>query len=311
MVMLNILSPERGARYSIRAVSEVTGLTVQTLRAWERRYKLIEPQRDASGHRLYTAGDVSKLRRLRDAIKRGHRIKQISQLSTQELDGLLSIAEYSKPIDSIKKNLISQILKTAKNYQPNECDYAVASAFSLLPITEVIHEVLSPALCEVGERWRRAEFSIAQERMVTTSVRRHLISLLATLSAISDHPLVVFATVSGELHELGILMYAVLATRYQLRVSYLGADLPAEEIANYANRVTASAVAISMIMPVDVNGALQQLNILRTQLPKCTNLWIGGAAICVDSTEIPAGVVCITTPGDFEHRIKLLIKREI
>ncbi len=308
--MLDILKPELSAGYSIKAVSEVTGLAVQTLRAWERRYKLVEPQRDSSGHRLYTAGDISKLRKLRDATARGHRIKKISHLSTPELDGLLGIAEYSKPFVIIKKNLILQILQAAKRYRLHECDSAIATAFSLLPITEVIHEVLSPALHEVGERWRRAEFSIAQERMVSSSIRRCLVGLLGTFNAILDHPLVVFATVSGELHELGILMYAVLATRYQLRVSYLGADLPAEQIANYANRVTASAVAISLIMPANFNGAIQQLDILRTRLSEDTRLWVGGPATCFDSTEISPGVDFISTPLDFEHRIQLLTKRE-
>ena len=78
------------ATYSIKAVAEATGLTVETLRAWERRYGVIEPKRGAGGHRFYTTHDVSRLRRLHETTARGHAISKIAHLSNDALNRLLS-----------------------------------------------------------------------------------------------------------------------------------------------------------------------------------------------------------------------------
>ncbi|HSN71883.1 MAG TPA: MerR family transcriptional regulator, partial [Steroidobacteraceae bacterium] len=76
--------------YSIKAVAHATGLTVETLRAWERRYGVIRPERDATGRRVYGAADVVRLRRLREATERGHPIGRIAGLTDAQLSALLA-----------------------------------------------------------------------------------------------------------------------------------------------------------------------------------------------------------------------------
>ena len=78
--------------YSIKAVSQATGLTVETLRAWERRYGIVVPNRDPTGRRVYRAADVLRLRRLREATERGHPIGRLAELSEESLAQLLTEA---------------------------------------------------------------------------------------------------------------------------------------------------------------------------------------------------------------------------
>jgi DNA-binding transcriptional MerR regulator len=66
--------------YPIRAVAKLTGLSIDTLRAWERRYAAVEPQRDDRG-RLYSETDVRRLHLLRAAVERGHAIGRLATLS--------------------------------------------------------------------------------------------------------------------------------------------------------------------------------------------------------------------------------------
>ncbi len=295
------------AEYSIKAVAQATGLSVETLRAWERRYGVVVPRRNTGGHRVYDAGDIERLRRLRETTQRGHPIGKIAHLADAEIDRLLADDDAQRNAPTGTQPLVGRILASIENYQPDECDQAVAMAFALLPVGEVIREVLSPALREVGERWHRGDFTIAQERMVSSSIRRRVSSLLSTYNSVAKGAGVVFATVSGEQHELGILMFAALAASRSLRTFYLGPDLPPEEIGEYARRVHAAAVAISMVMAEDLSQALGQLAALRQSLPPAVELWIGGAAASqVDPAQFPPGSILMAGCRDFERRVDLL-----
>ena len=296
-----------GTRYSIKAVALATGLSVETLRAWERRYGIVEPQRDVSGHRMYTGCDVSRLKRLRETTDRGHAIGKIAHLSDAELDDLLAARGEEHPHQAGARALADRILTATENYDLEACDQAVAMAFALLPVGDVVSEVLTPVLHEVGERWHRGEFTVGQERLVSSAVRRQISGLLNTYNSAAKGATIVFATISGEPHELGILMYAVLAASRKLRARYLGADLPPEEISNFASKVGAAAVAVSLVLSENIDLMLRKLAILRTGLPPETEIWIGGAAAFdVDPCRFPAGSVPMTARSDFENSLDLL-----
>jgi DNA-binding transcriptional MerR regulator len=295
------------AGYSIKAVSQATGLTVETLRAWERRYRVIEPKRDESGHRIYTACDVSRLRRLRESTDRGHQIGKIAHLSNEDLGFLLSGPQGGRPDAAAAQTLVNRILRSVDQFLPTECEQIMAMAFALLPAADAARDVLAPALHEVGDRWHRGEFTIGQERIASSAARRQLTSLLTAFGGTARGPGVVFATVSGEQHELGVLMHAAMAASLMLRAYYLGPDVPAEEISNYARRVSACAVAISMVMHDAIDTTLVQLKVLRRNLPANIEIWIGGAgASSIDPAHFPAGSIHMAARGDFELRVALL-----
>jgi DNA-binding transcriptional MerR regulator len=296
---------DSAATYSIKAVAEATGLTVETLRAWERRYRVIQPSRGAGGHRLYTAHDVSRLRRLRETTARGHSIGKIAHLSDDALNRLLSDrpASDGEPAHA----LVERILAAVSKYRPAECDQVMAMAFALMSPFEAVQRVLSPALREVGDRWHRREMSIAQERIASNCARRHLISLLHTFNSVAKGAAVVFATLSGERHELGILMYATIAASLRMRTFYLGPDLPAEEVARCARKINAIAVAVSLVNRDPPETTLAQLHGLRRQLPDAVEIWLGGPALAgIPESSLPPHSVRMLEPADFEQRVELL-----
>ncbi|GAC1302173.1 MAG: cobalamin-dependent protein [Steroidobacteraceae bacterium] len=288
-------------------MAQATGLSVQTLRAWERRYGLIVPARGVGGHRVYTADDVARLRRLREATACGHPISKIAHVSDEELARLTRECKPAKDQLAAAGMLLARILRAVDNYEPADCDQAIAMAFALLPPGEVVREVLCPALREVGARWHRGELSIGHERILSCAVRRQVMGMLQTFNGGAKGPTVVFATVSGEQHELGVLMYAALAASQSLRVDYLGADLPAEVIADHACRVGAAAVALSLVMVSELRRSLQQLAVLRSCMAESVEIWVGGpACLAVDPEKFPAGTVHLGARGAFDHRIALL-----
>jgi len=302
-------SDDRSAEYSIKAAAEASGLSVETLRAWERRYGVIEPRRSAGGHRIYTAHDVCRLRRLRETTACGHSIGKVAHLTNDQLGHLLTECAAELTHRSASHTLVTRILRAIEAYQPQECDQAIAMAFALLPAPAVITDVLAPALHEVGSRWHRGLMSIGQERILSCAVRRKVIAILNTYSGTAKGPTVVFATLSGERHENGILMCAALAATQALEVDYLGADLPPEVIGTHAKRVAAAVVAISLVMTRETRGPERQLAALRKTLPPSIEIWVGGSgAVQLEGRKLPKGIVLLTGRRDFEQRATLLAR---
>jgi len=293
--------------YSIKAVSQATGLSIETLRAWERRYQIVVPIRDANGRRAYRPDDVIRLRKLREATERGHPISRLARLAAEEVDSLLR-ATSGQPGTAPLQNVADQIIEAAADYRPADCDRLLATTLALLPLQVVVQDVLSPLMVEVGERWHRGELSIAQERIVSMALRKQLSSVLDTYSRIATGPIMVLATPSGERHELGILMCALLAAARNLRCHYLGPDLPMADLATYASRVNADVVVLSVLMN---DGTAAQLAELSQYLPASIELWGGGTALgAAECPALPARLRQLGSLAEFDQAILLMTSRQ-
>ena len=296
------------AMYSIKAVSHATGLSMETLRAWERRYRIVEPTRDGNGRRAYRPEDVIRLRKLREATERGHPISRLARLGAGDIEKLLGqpAPRQGAPAAPLA-NIAAQILEAAEDYRPADCDRLMATTLALLPLTQVVHEILSPLMREIGDRWHRGELSVAQERMVSMSVRKQLSSVLDTYGRIATGPVMVFATPTDERHELAILMGALLASSRNARCHYLGADLPPSDIATYATRVHADVVVLSLAMH---DSSVARLAEIAQFLPESIDLWAGGAVLERLAPEaVPGRVRVLPDLLRFDQEVALLTAR--
>jgi DNA-binding transcriptional MerR regulator len=301
---------EAAAMFTIKAVSQATGLSIETLRAWERRYGIVAPDRDPNGRRSYRPEDVIRLRKLREATERGHTISKLARFSEAELNQLLSEPQLGGAKHVASQSFAEQMISAAQNYRPDDCDQALSMALALLPLSEVVNQVLTPVLLEVGRRWHAGEFTIAQERLVTSSVRKQVSSVVDTYNRIANGPLVVLATLSGERHELGILMCALLASSKGLRCQYLGPDLPAPDIAVFTDRVGAAAVALSMVSTDHMAKSVDELHELARQLPPPTEIWVGGLATReLRIEQLPARCRVLPDYPAFERQVEVLAGR--
>jgi DNA-binding transcriptional MerR regulator/methylmalonyl-CoA mutase cobalamin-binding subunit len=294
------------AMYSIKAVSQATGLTVETLRAWERRYGVVEPQRDDMGRRVYGPEDVLRLRRLREATERGHPISRLVALDEAALADLLHEPE-RRPPSAAASAFVERILDAARRFAADECEQALTLAISLMPPARLIEEVLEPLLHEVGDRWHSGQFSIAQERLVSTVVRKHVGLIVETYGRTARRQAIVFATLVGERHELGLLMSAMVCASHGCKVHYLGADLPPEEVARYARAVGAAVVALSVVLHEGLRDLPAQLASMRELLGSDIPVWIGGlAAQAIEPDTLPVQCLVIRDSADLEQRLDVL-----
>ena len=269
-------------RYPIRAVAQLTGLSIDTLRAWERRYKAVAPRRQGRG-RVYSEGDIKRLALLKDAVDRGHSIGRIANLPDEQLITLLNrSAQLAKsrlekePAGPSNSAGWRDIIDAIARYDCFRTDREVSRLAALLTPQALIHEVMVPLMTEVGDRWYRGRFSIAQEHMIS-AILHHLLGTLIRLYTREDTPCrLLFATPAGEQHEFGIMTAAVLAARGGLGIMYLGAEMPAQDILDAATKGKISVVVLGV---KGVNGrdtTIQHLKTLAQHLPGHIELWIGG-----------------------------------
>jgi DNA-binding transcriptional MerR regulator/methylmalonyl-CoA mutase cobalamin-binding subunit len=290
--------------HSIKTVSQVTGLTPDTLRAWERRYKAVQPRRDDGGRRLYDAADLTKLRLLRQAVTLGHPIHRAARLSLEELEDLVREARAQDPAQSFS-DLVTRLLAAVASYRSDLCDEILGLAIAGLSPRDAVRSVLAPALVEAGVRWHAGQFSAAQEHLLTASVERLVMTTMHTFQKVARGPGMVFGTLTGERHAIGSLLAAFLAASQGLRCIYLGAELPPAELAQAAVRSRAAVVALSLVTAIP--HLERQLAQLCRQLPPEIDVWLGGsAAQDLDESSLPEKCTRISSFDDFLERTEVL-----
>ena len=142
--------------------------------------------------------------------------------------------------------------------------------------------------------------------MVSKIVARHVGLMLDAYDRAARRESIVFATLQGERHELGLLMSAMICASRGFKVHYLGADLPAAEIARFARELGAAVVALSVVWQERIGDLKVQLAEHAAALPAGTAIWIGGSASPVLAHEsLPAGCVLLRDSAEFEQRLEL------
>jgi len=267
------------ARYPIRAVSQLTGIGIDTLRAWERRHSAVAPIRDDRG-RMYTDADVARLRLLRGAVEHGHSIGRVAGLSDRELRHLAATAgAMAEPaVDPIRRaQLSAAALGVAlRNYDAVGIDQEIARLAAVLRPLDLLRNVLMPMLVEVGDDWHRGRAGIAHEHLMSSAIRNILGSFLRLYARPDVSVRLVFATPSGERHEIATLGAAMLAASSGLGVAYLGPDLPARDIVESVKPAKAQVLVLGLTTASAGKAKERDLRTIVRDLPTEVELWAGG-----------------------------------
>lgn len=267
------------ARYPIRAVAKLTGIAIDTLRAWERRHGAVTPTRDDRG-RMYTEADVVRLRLLRGAVDRGHSIGRLAPLGNDALrdlvapieDGTGTGAEVPRPtsIDTTALDVALRLFDAAG------VDREIVRFAAVLRPLDLLEEVLMPLLVKVGDDWHQGCVTVAHEHLMSAAIRNTLGAFLRLHGRPDPPARLVFATLSGDRHEIGTLGAAMLAAASGLGVAYLGPDLPARDIVRSVTPAGARVLVLGLTPGAAEKAAERQLRVIVRDLPRDVELWIGG-----------------------------------
>lgn len=274
--MKSTTSSEEGSSdavtYPVRVAASMTGLKPELIRAWETRYDAVQPDRTEGGSRRYSDEDLHRLRLLRDVVDAGHRIGRIAHLSPEELSALLP-----DPV-GVESDPVERIIAVAERLDSTEVRRLLGEDLSRLGPTAFATNIALPLLVEVGSRWERGGLGVTVEHLITAILRSMLLSNFETADETSGSPKALFATPSGEPHDVGTMAAALVATRAGAEVAFLGADVPADDLVDGVKNSRASILVLGVVtLPNDEADSI--LREIRKRVPESVGMWIGGAGI--------------------------------
>jgi MerR family transcriptional regulator, light-induced transcriptional regulator len=252
-------------RYKIKTVAERIGFSPTLLRAWERRYSFLLPERQASGHRLYTEDDMKVLKSVKLLLDRGQSIGEVAALGRDALllfdlgPTLHKLPQVVTPaLDNGLSEMKDSLLQAIQLLEANAVRRMFHKMFADLEFETVSRFVLEVSR-EVGNLWATGHMSVASEHLLS-AVLKEQIQLLTQdyLQKPTGDKTVICAGFPDELHELGLLFLNHELARARHKVVYLGPALPLEDL----------DAAVSRLQPHVVCLSVSRTPVLRVHLPR-------------------------------------------
>jgi MerR family transcriptional regulator, light-induced transcriptional regulator len=257
--------------YTASEVEHRTAVPATTLRQWERRYGLPNPQRTPSGYRLYSLNDIACIEFFKSRISAGIPASRAAQLYALEQSVPYSNNNLGAHVQQYRvtntNELVNKLIDSTLQGDAATSDAILAQAHGTMAVEDVLLELIQPTLVEIGERWHRGEVSIAHEHQACSYLRGKLHGLLEMAGSPRYGPTVVVACAPGEWHEIGALTIAIFLRRAGIRTHYLGANTPIVDLARFAREIKASAVLVSAGTAEVIENIRPQAHLLRETVP--------------------------------------------
>ncbi len=269
--------------YNMKAVTQRTGIPAATLRAWERRYKVLEPSRTEGNYRLYSDRDIAILIWLKAQLDAGLSISRAVALLERlraDMDMKAPSAAGGVPPGVVPSGIaISATPQTSRAAHAlhtwmNKPDAAtaetwdrlkaalhaaltrmdeqvagvtLAESFALYPVETVCMHIITPCMVAIGQDWFDGKISVVTEHFATAYLMGRLLALL-NAQPVHQGSLALIGCAPTERHEIGAVMVALLLRRAGYNVRYLGSDIPLVELARAVRELKPRVLAVSAMM---------------------------------------------------------------
>ncbi|MGZ4300031.1 MAG: MerR family transcriptional regulator [Gaiellaceae bacterium] len=260
----------------IGELSRRSGVSPELLRAWERRYGLLEPTRSTGGLRLYSAADLGRVRAMQQHLAEGLAAAEAAALAAAAEPRADQAVAFS-PVAARRDLDVS-----LSAFDEARAHAVLDELLSTATLDSILSDVLIPFLRELGKRWERGEITVAQEHFASSVLRGRLLGLARGWDR-GIGPRVLLSCAPGEQHDLGLVAFGLALRARGFRILYLGADTPIESVAEAARAAHPHAVVVSAVSPErfkEIAGALREL---AAEYP----LYLGGAGATAVGGEFP------------------------
>src|SRR5690349_17698717 len=242
------------------------GLSEHVLRAWERRYGLLRPERSPGGYRLYSAADERRIRRMQAHLAAGLSAAEAARAALSEelagpqqgRTGSVGSGDMADPAQDLADRL--------DRLDEPGAQAALDRLFAGFTTETVLRDTLLPYLSHLGDRWERGQASIADEHFASNLLRGRLAGLTRGWGH-GHGPCAILACPPGEQHDMGLLMFGIVLHRCGWRVEYLGASTPIAELARTARQAHADVIVLAAAIESHFDGLTDDLARLARQVP--------------------------------------------
>lgn len=277
--------------FNIQVASQLSGVASATIRAWEKRYHAVVPERAENKHRLYSEKDIEKLAILFKLTECGQSIGKIAHLELNELKQIYSTLLH-KPYDEKEivtlnhekidhSKVLTNLLLALTAYKIDIISHELDKICHAINPREFCLEILIPLFQEIGNKVERGELTIAQEHTLSAIVSFHIGNIISQNYVTNfrhDH-LTLICSPEGELHEIGLLGAALLCLHHGVKFIFLGANLPAISLSEAANALHSKIILIGSANGNELAGKqnLQEyIHKLQQNLMINSDIWVGG-----------------------------------
>ena len=281
--------------YTIQMASKISGVGVHTIRAWEKRYKALEPVRDSSGHRTYSKTDVEKLMLLSELCLLGYTISKVAGLSIPELkEQLMNLGKTEESLAAQDFSLINDTKLTTdpaqslpilifalKSYKLDVISLELAKLKTLLSLKDFALDILAPMSQTLSDLFNNGSFTREQEQAVRAILKFHMGYQLYHPSEKRENSAqnIVVSGMEGDLNDLSLGSVGLLCGYYGFHYTYLGADITHEALSDTVKSLEANVVIVG---PTNVHNQLGKnhfqnyIEKLSTKLSPMTELVVAG-----------------------------------
>jgi DNA-binding transcriptional MerR regulator len=246
----------------IGELSRRTGVSVDLLRAWERRYGLLEPSRSGGGFRLYSDADVERIEAMQHHLGAGLAAAEAARRTLRPAEPQRSAGVVEPAKDELTEALA--------RFDDAAAHAVLDRLLATLSVDAVLAQVVLPYLHELGEAWERGEASVAQEHFASALVRGRLLGLARGWGGGSG-PQALLACPPDEQHDLGLIAFGLALRAHGWRITYLGQNTPLEAVAEQVERLSPHAVVLAFTRPEEVQAADL------APVAKAVPTWLAGA----------------------------------
>jgi MerR family transcriptional regulator, light-induced transcriptional regulator len=289
------------------------GVGVDTLRAWERRYGLLHPQRSTGGFRLYSAADEATVRTMLAEMRRGFSPAQAAKLALSHqgpLSGSVPADEAATPAEQERSVALRRGLREALlAFDGRRAHELIDALFAEFTLNAVLDDVLLPCLRDLGDLWEAGEVSVAQEHFASSLIRERLLGL-ARQWDYGRGPRAVLACPPGERHDIALICFGLALGAAGWRILFLGPDTPIDTLAGVSEALDADVFVLAATTPARFAAVTDGLRALAAARPL---LLAGagataaaadacGARLLAETPVAAADLVASDIPADRAHR---------
>lgn len=253
----------------IGELSRRAGVSPELLRAWERRYGLLRPERSAGGLRLYSTADVERVRVMRAHLAEGLAAAEAAALASEAVAG----DEPAAPAALSPAALRDDLAAALDGFDEPAAQAALDRLLAVTTVDTLLGHVVLPYLHELGDRWQRGDASVAQEHFASGVLRGRLLGM-ARGWGLGVGPAAVLACLPGEQHDLGLIAFGLALRSHGWRIVFLGGDTPIATVAELSGRLEPNLVVLSAVSAERVQPVAEELR----DLARRHRLALGGAA---------------------------------
>jgi MerR family transcriptional regulator, light-induced transcriptional regulator len=214
------------------------GVTPELLRAWERRYGLLQPVRSPGGFRLYTDQDAERVARMRRALDEGLSAAEAARAALAR----------GQPSEGLLQDAAARLLAAIERYDESTAHAVLDESLAAFGLEAVLGDVILPTLTQVGLGWQQGTLQISQEHFASNLIRGRLLSL-ARLWSRGGGPIALLACPPGEAHDISLLAFGLLLRSHGWRILFLGADTPIATLTQTATTTRPARTVLTSFNP--------------------------------------------------------------